>query len=79
LRRRGESLKSSEKFLHGIKVLMARNYVENLGEEASKGMREKAKSGIWPSFGLASRRWVIKISRALTAGAQLRPIQSMGL
>ena len=29
---------------------MAKNYVENLGEEASKGMREKAKSGIWPSF-----------------------------
>ena len=28
---------------------MAKNYVENLGEEASKGMREKAKSGIWPS------------------------------
>jgi hypothetical protein len=28
---------------------MAKNYVENLGEEASKGMREEAKSGIWPS------------------------------
>jgi len=45
----GPNSRSSEKFLHGIKVLMAKNYVENLGEEASKGMREKAKSGIWPS------------------------------
>lgn len=45
----GPDSRSSEKFLHGIKVLMAKNYVENLGEEASKGMREKAKSGVWPS------------------------------
>src|ERR1700759_175845 len=33
---------SSAKFLHGIKVLMARNYVENLSEEVKKGMHEKA-------------------------------------
>ena len=30
---------SSEKFLHGIKVLMAKNYVDNLGEEVRKGTR----------------------------------------
>src|SRR5262249_1597432 len=42
--------RSHEKFMHGIKVLMAKNYVENLGEEAKKGMVEKAKEGIWPSF-----------------------------
>ena len=41
--------RSTEKLVHGIKVLMAKNYVENLGEEASKGMLEKARSGIWPS------------------------------
>jgi len=41
--------RSSEKFLHGIKVLMAKNYIDNLGEEASKGMLEKARSGTWPS------------------------------
>ena len=28
----GPDSRSSEKFLHGIKVLMAKNYVENLGE-----------------------------------------------
>lgn len=41
--------RSSEKFMHGIKVLMAKNYVDNLSEEARKGMMEKAKQGIWPT------------------------------
>lgn len=41
---------SSEKFMHGIKVLMAKNYVENLSEETRKGMLEKAEQGVWPSF-----------------------------
>jgi DNA invertase Pin-like site-specific DNA recombinase len=40
---------SSEKFLHGIKVLMAKNYIDNLSEESSKGMLEKARQGLWPS------------------------------
>src|SRR5215213_10697047 len=39
--------RSSEKFMHGIKVLMAKNYIDNLSEEASKGMQEKAEQGIW--------------------------------
>jgi site-specific DNA recombinase len=42
--------RSSEKFMHGIKVLMAKNYIDNLSEEARKGMLEKAEQGIWPSF-----------------------------
>ncbi len=42
--------KSSEKFVHGIKVLMAKNYVDNLSEETSKGMLEKARQGLYPSF-----------------------------
>lgn|SRR5579884_164045 len=42
--------KSSEKFIHGIKVLMAKNYVDNLSEETKKGMVEKAEEGYWPSF-----------------------------
>ena len=42
--------RSSEKFLHGIKVLMAKNYCDNLSEEASKGMLEKARQGLWPSW-----------------------------
>ena len=38
--------RSSEKFMHGIKVLMAKNYIDNLSEEARKGMLEKAEQGI---------------------------------
>ena len=41
--------RSSEKFMHGIKVLMAKNYIDNLSEETRKGMREKAEQGLWPS------------------------------
>ena len=36
--------------MHGIKVLMAKNYMDNLGEEASRGLRAKAEEGIWPFF-----------------------------
>ena len=41
---------SSEKLIHGIKVLMAKNIIDNLSEETRKGMIEKARSGIYPSF-----------------------------
>jgi site-specific DNA recombinase len=41
--------RSSEKFMHGIKVLMAKNYIDNLSEEARKGLQEKAEQGIWPT------------------------------
>jgi site-specific DNA recombinase len=42
--------RSSEKFMHGIKVLMAKNFIDNLSEETRKGMQEKAEQGIWPSY-----------------------------
>ena len=42
--------RSSEKFMHGIKVLMAKNYIDNLSEETRKGMLEKAEQSIYPSF-----------------------------
>jgi DNA invertase Pin-like site-specific DNA recombinase len=42
--------RSSEKFVRGIQVLMAKNYVDNLSEETRKGMLEKAEQGLWPSF-----------------------------
>src|SRR4051812_20481253 len=42
--------RSHEKFMHGIKVLMAKNYVDNLSEEIKKSITEKARQGIWPSF-----------------------------
>jgi site-specific DNA recombinase len=42
--------RSNEKFMHGIKVVMAKNYIDNLSEETRKGMLEKARQGIWPSY-----------------------------
>ena len=39
---------SSAKFMHGIRVLMAKNYIDNLSEEVKKGMQEKANQGHWP-------------------------------
>ena len=44
-----EESRSSEKFMHGIRVLMAKNYIDNLSEEVRKGMREKAEQGHWPT------------------------------
>jgi len=41
---------SSEKFMHGMKVLMAKNFIDNLAEETQKGMLAKARAGIYPSF-----------------------------
>ena len=42
--------RSSAKFMFGIRVLMSRQYSDNLSEETSKGMKEKAQQGIYPSF-----------------------------
>ena len=42
--------RSHQKFIHGIKVLLAKNYVDNLSEETRKGMQEKAEQGIYPSI-----------------------------
>ena len=41
--------KSQAKLMHGIQLVIARNYIENLREEVRKGMREKASQGIYPS------------------------------
>jgi DNA invertase Pin-like site-specific DNA recombinase len=40
---------SSEKFVHGIKVLVAKNYLDNLSEEVRKGLNEKVRQGHWPA------------------------------
>ena len=36
--------RSSEKFMHGIKVLMAKNYIDNLSEETKKGCSKRPSS-----------------------------------
>jgi site-specific DNA recombinase len=42
--------RSHQKFIHGIKLLMAKNYIDNLSEETKKGMLQKASEGYYPSF-----------------------------
>jgi site-specific DNA recombinase len=44
-----KTARSQAKLIHGIHVVMARNYIENFREEVKKGMREKAEQGIYPS------------------------------
>ena len=48
----GKEASSHQKFIHGIKVLMAKNYVDNLSEEARKGLNQKAESGVYPGSNL---------------------------
>jgi site-specific DNA recombinase len=36
--------------MHGIRVLMAKNYIDNLSEEVKKGLHTKAAQNLWPSF-----------------------------
>ena len=45
----GKNASSHQKFIHGIKVLMAKNYIDNLSEEVKKGLQQKADSGICPT------------------------------
>jgi DNA invertase Pin-like site-specific DNA recombinase len=40
--------RSQDKFMHDIHVAVAKHYSENLREEVTKGMREKAEQGIYP-------------------------------
>lgn len=40
--------RSHEKFIHGVKVLMAKNYLDNLSEEVRKGFQEKVEQGGYP-------------------------------
>ena len=41
--------RSHDRLIHGIKVVLSRNYIENLSEEVRKGMRQKAAEGIYPT------------------------------
>ena len=51
--------KSQAKLIHGMQLVLARNYIENLREEVKKGMREKAEQGTYPGrapFGYRNNR-----------------------
>ena len=68
--------KSADKFIHGIKVLMAKNYVDNLSEETRKGMTEKAEEGIWPSVAPIGYKNVLGKNgkRTITPDTNIGPI-----
>jgi site-specific DNA recombinase len=70
--------RSSEKFMHGIKVLMAKNYIDNLSEETRKGMQEKAEQGMWPTMAPLGYRNVAgpDSKRVIVIDADVGPIVS---
>jgi DNA invertase Pin-like site-specific DNA recombinase len=45
-----KSSRSHDMFIHSIKVLMAKNYIDNLSEETRKGLLEKAEEGEFPAY-----------------------------
>lgn len=48
-----EQSRSGIKFINGIRVLMAKQYVENLSEESAKGLKERVEQGyaLYPPMG----------------------------
>jgi site-specific DNA recombinase len=44
----GKDSRSHDRLIHGIKVVLARNYIDNLREEVTKGLRAKAEQGTFP-------------------------------
>ena len=57
----GDDASSHQKFIHGIKVLMAKNYIDNLSEEVKKGLNEKADSGVYPGSNLPLGYLLVKV------------------
>jgi hypothetical protein len=55
--------------MHGIKVPMAKKYIDNLSEEARKGMIANAAEG----SGLRVHRWTTSTWTAPTASGPSRP------
>jgi site-specific DNA recombinase len=65
--------RSSDKFMHGMKVLMAKNYVDNLSEEVRKGLREKAEQGHRP--GVAHVGYINnRVTRRIDVDAERGPL-----
>src|SRR5262249_26555185 len=72
----GPDSRSSDHLAHGINVLMARNYILNLGEETRKGMTEKARAGIYPSYAPVGYRNVMGTDgkRTIVADPETAPV-----
>lgn len=59
----GPESRANDRFMHSIKVCLAKHFSDNLREEVRKGMREKARQGIFPSVAPAGYRNVTEGSR----------------
>jgi site-specific DNA recombinase len=46
----GKDARQSDKLMYGIKVVIAKSYIDQLSEETRKGMLEKAEQGLYPSW-----------------------------
>lgn len=57
-----DNSRSQDKFMHGIRVLMAKNYIDNLSEEIRKGIKEKCEQGGYPCRAPIGYKNVIKSS-----------------
>ena len=44
-----EESRAHDKLMLGIRALLARDHIENLGEEVKKGLKAKALQGLWPT------------------------------
>lgn len=44
----GKNATANQKFMHGIRTLMAKNFIDNLREESQKGISEKLQLGLFP-------------------------------
>ena len=42
--------RSNEKFMFGIRAVMAKHFIDNLSEETKKGLSQKAESGYYPGL-----------------------------
>ena len=54
---------ASHKLMHDLQLVLAKNYIDNLSQEAKKGMLEKARQGHWPSRAPVGYKNVIKDHR----------------
>jgi DNA invertase Pin-like site-specific DNA recombinase len=71
----GKDAKSQDKLVHGIQVVIARNYIENLREEVKKGLREKAAQCFYPGrapFGYCHNKETHNIEPHLVNGSVIK-------
>ena len=67
----GKNSRSQDKLLHGIQLVIAANFTDNLKEEVRKGMREKAEQGFIP----AGRRWATATTGQIAPSKFIPPMQ----